>query len=59
MLKPSNLFTSRRGKAAETFNFCRGMQTKKEEGLFCLSLSTMFLYLNDIRGCCEKRSRGD
>ncbi|CAB3987287.1 cytosolic phospholipase A2, partial [Paramuricea clavata] len=31
MLKPSNLFTSRRGKAAETFNFCRGMQTKKEE----------------------------
>ena len=39
MLKPSNIFTSRRGKAAEMFNVCRGLQVRKETGLltlFCL-----------------------
>ncbi|XP_046841361.1 cytosolic phospholipase A2-like isoform X2 [Xenia sp. Carnegie-2017] len=30
MLSPSNLFVNRRGKAAETFNVCRGLQIKPE-----------------------------
>ena len=32
MLNPFNVFTSRRGKAAETFNVFRGLQFKSEKG---------------------------
>ena len=32
MLNPFNIFSSRRGKAAECFNFCRGLKFKSQQG---------------------------
>jgi hypothetical protein len=32
MLNPINIFSSRKGKAAECFNFCRGLKFKSKKG---------------------------
>ena len=47
MLKPSNLFTTRRGKAAELFSVCRGLEFKREDG--SLQDSVVFLLSTSIQ----------
>ena len=52
MLKPSNVFSTRRGKAAETFNFFRGLEFKRENGNWIYHIVWYYKPLHqDLKTC--------